>query len=116
MGFAAHFNRRTIAAFLAPLSRDVFELTYLGMKERLRELFAQDPSLANAPHPRAGLTPLFCLPDDEDDALEMAELLLAYDANPDAMNKKGETAEQAARKRGLIDAAELMRHDDLRQS
>ncbi len=108
MGYAAHFDRREIAAFLAPLSHDVHELTYLGMKERLRELLAEDPSLANARHPRAGVTPLFCLPDDEDDAAEMAELLLAYGANPAAMNN-GETAEQAARKRGLIDAADLMR-------
>jgi ankyrin repeat protein len=114
VGFAAHFNRREIAAFLAPLSRDVHDLTYLGMKERLRELFAEDPSLANAPYPRGGVTPLFCLPDDEDDAAEMAELLLAYGANPDAMDKNGETAEQAARKRGLVDAADLMRQDDLR--
>lgn len=112
MGFAAHFNRREIAAFLAPLSSDVFELTYLGMKERLQELFDENPSLANAVHPRAGITPLFCLPDDEDDAVEMTEFLLARHASPEARNGNGETAEQIARKRGLIDAADLMQPDD----
>jgi ankyrin repeat protein len=108
MGYAAHFDRREIAAFLAPLSRDVFELTYLGMETRLRELFAEDPQLANAVAPKAGITPLFCLPDDEDAAVEMATLLLAHGADPRFLNKDGLTAEQAARKRGLIDAADLM--------
>jgi uncharacterized protein len=68
MGYAAHFDRREIAAFLMPLSRDVFELTYLGMAERLRELFAEDPQLASAVDRKTGITPLFCLPDDEDAA------------------------------------------------
>jgi ankyrin repeat protein len=108
LGFAAHFGRRDIAELLAPLSRDVLNLTYLGMRERLRELFAADPSLANAIHPRAGITPLFCLPDDEDEAVEMTEFLLAHGANPNVRNSEDLTAEQAARKRGLIDAADLM--------
>jgi ankyrin repeat protein len=112
VGFAAHFGRREIAALLAPLSRDVFDLTYLGMANRLRELFAQDPALANAAHPRAGVTPLFFLPDDEDGAVEMTTLLLAHGADPMARNKDGITAEQAARRRGLIDAADLMSGDD----
>jgi len=108
MGYAAHFNRREIAAFLMPLSRDVFELTYLGMAERLRELFAEDPGLANAVTPEAGTTPLFCLPGDEDAAVEMTTLLIAHGADPNILNKDGLTAEQAARKRGLIDAADLL--------
>lgn len=108
MGYAAHFDRREIAAFLAPLSRDVHELTYLGMMERLRALFAEDPQLANAVAPRAGITPLFRLPDDEDEALAMAILLLEHGADPDIVNRDGLTAEQKARRRGLIDAADLM--------
>jgi ankyrin repeat protein len=112
LGFAAHFGRRDIAVLLAPLSRDVLNLTYLGMKERLRELFAAEPALANAIHPRAGITPLFCLPDDEDEAIEMTELLLAHGANPDVKNSDDLTAVQSARKRGLIDAADLMCGED----
>jgi len=111
MGFAAHFGRRDIAAFLAPLSRDVFDMTALGMKERLRDLFAADPALVNAVHPRAGVTALFCLPDDEDEAADMTEFLLAYGADPGVRNKEGPTAEQAARNRGLVDAADLMSGD-----
>lgn len=108
LGFAAHFNRRDIAALLAPLSRDIPELIYLGMRDRVRELLAADPKLANAVHPRAGITPLFCLPDDEDQAAEMTALLLAHGADPTFKDKQGLTAEGAARRRGLIDAADLM--------
>jgi ankyrin repeat protein len=108
MGFAAHFERRDIAAFLAPLSRDAFNLTYLGMAKRLRELFAEDPQLVNAVAPRAGITPLFCLPDDEDEAVAMTILLLEHGADPNVVNKEGLRAEQDARGRGLIDAADLM--------
>ena len=108
MGYAAHFNRREIAAFLMPLSRDVFDLTYLGMAERLRELFSEDPRLANAVIPKTGITPLFCLPNDDDAAIEMTALLIAHGADPNFKNKEGLTAEQAARTRGLIDAADLM--------
>jgi hypothetical protein len=111
MGFAAHFERREIADFLAPLSRDVFNLAWLGMAKRLRELFAEDPRLANAVAPRAGITPLFCLPDDEDAALAIATLLLAHGADPNFVNRDGLTAEQDARRRGLFDAADLMPGD-----
>jgi ankyrin repeat protein len=106
LGFAAYFGRREIAAFLAPLSRDVPNLTYLGMAERLRELFAVDPTLVNAVYPDA--TPLFDLPDDEEEAVEMAAVLLAHGADPQIRNKDGLTAEEAARERGLFDAADLM--------
>jgi ankyrin repeat protein len=58
--------------------------------------------------PRAGITPLFCLPDDEDAAVAMATLLLAHGADPNFVSKAGLTAEQDARSRGLIDAADLM--------
>ncbi|HEX2842259.1 ankyrin repeat domain-containing protein [Hyphomicrobium sp.] len=108
MGYAAHFDRREIATFLMPLSRDVLELTYLGMAERVRELFAEDPQLANAVSKKFGVTPLFCLPDDEDAAAEMTTLLIAHGADPRFANKDGLTAEQVARKRGLIDAADLI--------
>ena len=108
MGFAAEFGRREIADLLAPLSRDVLELTYLGMTDRLRELFAAEPALANAVSPRSGITPLFCLPNDEDAAVEMALLLLGNGADPAIKARDGVTPEQAARRRGLFDAADLM--------
>jgi ankyrin repeat protein len=112
LGFAAHFGRREMAALLAPLSRDVPHLVYFGMTERLEALFAADPALVNAVHPRYGHTPLFTLPGDEDEAVKMTSLLLARGANPGIRNNDGLTAEQVARKRGLIDAADLIRGDN----
>jgi ankyrin repeat protein len=109
LGFASHFGRKEIARLLAPLSRDVHNLTYLGIKERLEQLFAGQPALVNAVHFRLGVTPLFTLPDAEDEALEMAEFLLAHGADAGLRNKNGITPDEAARKRGLTDAADLMR-------
>lgn len=111
LGFASHFGRKEIARLLAPLSRDVHNLTYLGIKERLEQLFAEQPALVNAVHFRVGVTPLFTLPDDEDEALEMAEFLLAHGADARLRNKNGITPDEAASKRGLTDAADLMRAD-----
>lgn len=108
LGVAAHFQRREIAGFLAPLSRDVHNLTSLGMKERLRELFAADSALVNSRHPRSGSTPLFMLPEDEDEALEMAAFLLEHGADPGIANNAGLTAIESVRARGLLDAAELL--------
>jgi hypothetical protein len=54
------------------------------------------------------VTPLFCLPDDEDDAADMTAFLLTNGADPQVQNGEGLTPDQAARQRGLIDAADLM--------
>jgi hypothetical protein len=109
MGFAAHFRRRDIATFLAPLSREVSELVYLGMVDRLTDLFVAEPDLVTAPHPKFGILPLFALPDGEEEAAAMAHFLLNRGADPRAVNSQGISAEQAARDRGLIDAADLIR-------
>ena len=108
MGFAAHFDRREIAAYLAPLSRDVHNLTCLGMKERLSDLFSADPALANARHFRLGFTPLFCLPEADSEALDMAAFLLAQGADPGMRNEDGLTAEQVFRKQGREEVADFL--------
>lgn len=109
MGFAAHFGHRAIAEILAPRSRDATHLAYLGMKDRLRGLLAAEPALVNAPDPKYDMRPLFALPDDEAAAADMTALLLEHGADPRLANKEGETPEQAARKRGLDEAADLLR-------
>ena len=63
--------------------------------------------------PGIGGTPLFFLPDDEGRAVDMAEFLMARGADPRAKNKEGNTPEQAARKRGLDDAADVIRDGGL---
>jgi uncharacterized protein len=55
---------------------------------------------------------LFVLPDDEEEALETTQFLLAHGADRTITNKDGRTAEQVARQRGLIEAADLMHADD----
>jgi len=109
LGFAAHFGHRDIAEILAPRSRDAIHLVYLAMKDRLRALLATAPDLANAPDPKYGIRPLFCLPDDEAQAADMAALLLAHGADPIIKSNEGQTAGQVARKRGLDEAADLLR-------
>ena len=111
MGFAAHFDRREIAAFLAPLSRDVQNLTYLGKKERLGELFAADPNLVNLRHFRCGFTPLFVLPENDDEALDMAAFLLAHGADREIRNEDGRTAEEIFRGQGREEVADFLREE-----
>ncbi len=70
-------------------------------------MLLDEPTLARVKN-RAG-DPLICdLPDDENGAAEVAEILLRYGADPRARNGKGDTAAQIARKRGLDDAADVI--------
>ncbi|HEX7850483.1 MAG TPA: ankyrin repeat domain-containing protein [Sphingomonas sp.] len=94
---------------LAPLSRDPWPLVHLGLGERLEAVLRAEPALAN--HSRAkddAPTPLFYLPDDDDKAVEVARILLSHGADPRTRNKSGRTAIDAARRRDLDDAADLM--------
>jgi hypothetical protein len=117
MGFAAHFDRREIAALLAPLSRDVHNLTYLGFKDRLAELFAADPDLVNARHACFGCAPLFVLPADEDAAMDMAALLLDHGADPRIKDPEdGLTAEESLRRHGRIELADFLRDEAARRA
>jgi ankyrin repeat protein len=109
MGFAGHFGHKETAALLAPLSRDVHNMVYLSMKDRLRELFSAEPELVNGLHPRGGMTPLFVLPVDEDAALEMAKFLLDHGADRSIRDQAGRLPAEAARKRGFDKVAELLK-------
>ena len=94
---------------LIPISRDVRALTRIPAFERLKAVLEADRALAN--HRLAeeeAPTPLYCLPDDEDQAAEAARILMAYGADPTIRAANGRTAADAARARGLDDAAEVM--------
>jgi ankyrin repeat protein len=86
--------------FLSQYSRHVWTLSFGGYVDRLREILRDDPSLARVTSAN-GVTPLWWLPDDEDQALEIVELLLAHGANPAARSKEGTTAADWAAKRGM---------------
>jgi hypothetical protein len=106
LGVAAFRGQRAAAELLAPLSREVNPLAYFGFYPRLEALFAAEPSLVNAVHVRTGNTPLFTLPQDEEEAIRMAEFLLAHGADPSHRNSQRQTADQFLRARGLLDVAD----------
>jgi hypothetical protein len=103
----AYWGRRPhMVDLLAALSRDVWALVPAGKLDRLREVLAAEPRLAQASW--EGGTPLFSLPDDEGIAMEIVRLFLENGADPSFRAKDGGTADQAARARGLDRAADLL--------
>lgn len=115
LSWAAVLGRPRMVELLAPLSRDLWPLVHLGLAERLDALLGAEPDLANQSRPREDSpTPLFHLPDDEEQAVEIARILLRHGADPRVRDKAGQTAIDAARRRDLDDAADMMetwRHD-----
>jgi len=104
LGHAHYQGKPEMIAVIAPFSRDIRGLCFSGAVDRLRDLLAAAPSLAST-STRGGEAPLFALPDDDDLAVVVAELLLAHGADPSVKNAAGLTPAQAAQKRGLEDAA-----------
>jgi len=107
LGHAVYGKQQRIIELLAPVSRDIWELTWCGALERLGELIAAEPALAKT-RGSGGDTPLMWLPDDDARALAMAQLYLEHGADPAARNEKGETAALIARRRGLDEVADLL--------
>jgi ankyrin repeat protein len=55
-----------------------------------------------------GRTPLWWLPDDDTQAIEVVELLLSYGTDPSISSKDGPTAADSAQKRGLDRVADML--------
>ncbi|MET3665543.1 ankyrin repeat domain-containing protein [Caulobacter sp. 1776] len=108
LSWAVVLNQPHLAERLAPVSRDARALASQARLERLAAVLDAEPSLINQQAPGDDPTLLFCLPDDEDDALAVARLLLSRGADPKRRNDKGDTAADAARKRGLDEVAEVL--------
>lgn len=108
LGHGVFWKNQAMIDLLAPLSRDVHGLTASARLDRLGVVLAAEPVLANALDPR-GRAPLLVLPDDEDMAVDAVTILLAHGADPLIAGPDGETPEQVAMKRGLDDAAELLK-------
>ena len=107
---AVYNGQREMTSLLAAHSQNFRGLCFAGAVERLRTLLTEEPDRANR-EDRPGEPALFCLPDDQEKAVEVAELLLSFGANPGFRNPLGQTPAEAARRRGLDDAAALL--DDL---
>jgi ankyrin repeat protein len=102
--FAIYGKRQRMIDLLGRHSRDLWNLTFTGKVDRLRELLAAGPTLAKSAHP-SGDTPLMRLPDDEARAAEIVELFLRYGADPARRNGDGKTAADLANERGMFDIA-----------
>lgn len=108
LDFAVYERHPRMIELLSRVSRDVWNLTYTGNVERLRELLTKEPALARATKD-SGETPLMWLPDDEARAVEIIELFLANGADPSVRDKNGRTAVDYALDRALDDAAAVLR-------
>ncbi|HVY68603.1 MAG TPA: ankyrin repeat domain-containing protein, partial [Verrucomicrobiae bacterium] len=107
LGFAIWSEAWDAIEMIAPRSREVWNLVFLGKVERLREVLVEKPELAKSVSSE-GETLLMQLPDDDGKALEIARLLLSHGANPSARNMAGLSAADLARKRGLEEVAALL--------
>jgi ankyrin repeat protein len=109
LSWAVVLGKPHIAERLAPLSRDVRTLAYMGRVESLEAVLRVEPERSNQALPDDEVpTPLFVLPDDLDVATAVARILLAHGADATRRNGKGRTAIDAARARDLDEAADLM--------
>jgi ankyrin repeat protein len=108
MSWSIVLGKPAVADYLAPLSHDVRPFVADGRLERLETALTEQPWRANERLPGDCPTALYCLPDDEETAVEAARILLAHGADPKARNDKGQTPADWARLKGLDDAAELM--------
>jgi ankyrin repeat protein len=109
LSWALVLERPMLFERLIPISRDVRALTRMPALDRLNAVLDAEPAMAN--HRLAeddAPTPLYCLPDDEDLAVEAARILIAHGADPTVRDAKGRKPADAARARGLDEAAELM--------
>ena len=102
-GWAVHYDQPRTIEYLRRISRDVFNLAGTGHVERLRQVLSAEPERAKEMH--WGVTPLFCLPDDEQRAMEVVELFLACGTDTAIRNRAGLTAEEQARKEGFDEVA-----------
>ncbi len=93
---------------LGKVSRDVWNLTFTGRVERLREIFATEPERARVSSTEYG-SPLSWLPDDETRAMQIVELFLANGADAAVTNKEGQTAADRAERRGMLVVANRLR-------
>ena len=107
LGGALHCQSVRMIDLLARHSRSAWEVGYAGNVDRLRELLAEKPERARG---YDGETLLMYLPpDDEDRAMEVAELLLAHGADPAIRDPDGATAADRAERNAMYRVAERLR-------
>ena len=108
LGAAVYAQHQRMIGLLGAVSRDIWELTYVGNVHRVREVLLEDPARARVVWD--GHNPLMWLPPEEESrAIEMARLLIEHGADPTLRNREGETPADRAYRLGMFDLAELLR-------
>lgn len=111
LGNASHFLFRDIMDFLAPLSKDVWNLTYNGYIDRLREVIEEKPERARVDWDE--WSPLLWLPPhDEDLALETVKLFMKHGADPHRRASNGATPLSRAEALGMTRVAKFLQKAD----
>jgi len=107
-GNASHFLYRKVMDFLAPLTKDVWNLTYNGYLDRLREVLAEEPERARVDWDT--WSPLLWLPPhDEAIALEMVTLFVHHGADPHRRDSNGVAPVDRAEALGMTRVAAYLR-------
>lgn len=108
MSWAVVLGQPAVADLLAPFSHDIRPFAAQARLDRLDAALTEQPWRVNERLGGDCPTALYCLPDDEAAAVEVARILLVHGADPADRNDKGQTPADWARLRGLDEAAELM--------
>ena len=107
IGWAAHSDQRDVVNYLLRFA-DIFDAVRVGGVERVDELFAQNPALANSTD-EAGSPLVFYLHPELHRLQEMLALLTAHGANLNAPDRHGDTLLDRAVARGWNDFAHSLR-------
>jgi ankyrin repeat protein len=108
LGGAMHCGSARTIDLLCRSSRSLWEVSFAGKVDRVRELLAERPERARATGD--GETLLMYLPvDDERAAGEVARLLLEAGADPTVRDPNGMTAADRAERMAMFDVARLLR-------
>jgi hypothetical protein len=108
LDFAVYGQLPRMIELLSHHSRDIWNLVFTGNVERVREVLNEQPDLARVVTKR-NATPLMWLPDDEPSAVALVRLFVAEGADPGLRDTNGLTAADHASRRGLEEAAALLR-------
>lgn len=107
IGWASHGDQLDVMDLLSRHSKAIWTLCFRAYVDRLREVLHESPELARQVSDE-GVTPLWWLPDDDEKAMEIVELLLAAGADPSVRSRDGRTAADWARRRGMTAVAERL--------
>ena len=108
LDFAVYSHHPRRMRLLSRYSRALWNITFVGNVDRVRELLQEEPKRARVIS-ESNETPLMWLPDDEAAAVELVRLYLEYGADASIRDHNGLTAADHASRCGLREAAELLR-------